>query len=868
MIPLSAFAPGSRTQRRTLGRRIRRNRYCELLEALVKLSFKSSSFALALMLGTLSIVGCGGAMSLPDSVASIQAAGPPLSGIVLGGHAPIVGAHVYLLQPGTSGIGSLATSILGNNGATSANGYTITADVNDPNVVAGSKYVTTDSGGGFSLTGAYTCVVGQPVYIYAWGGTPSTTAVAAQPTYNVTQVVVSNAASSSPTYTVTVTPSELLYTGENIAIQGFNGSFKGLNGTQVVLPSGLTTTTFEFTSSAGGSGVKDGPLTNGQISAGLVTPSPQGNNAIVQLATLGNCPSSGNFSTPGNGALSYVYMNEVSTVAAAYTFQPFTSAANNSAWAIGSSGSTQGLLGIANAAANAAQLYNIQGGGQTSTVYDGEGHLANALTVNGNGIIPQATIDTLGNILAACVDSAPNGSNAGANGLSAQCSTLFTTATDDGSLLGTQPIDTATAAINIARYPAGNHAASTGANPNFVANIFAIPTGDVPFTPNLANAPNDFTIVINYPFAAVGGYAAANPTLEQAESVAVDALGQVFISAHGNGSSQPPTVVRWSPLGVPNAGPFSAGSSLFGYVSIDGSNNAWASQTTGAGSIEEFIYNPTTNGITTATYGSGYINPRPLVTTQSGDALFIASDSPNGGNYQLFEYGPLGASISGSPYSLSSTTLTTNDFANHGAIAASGDLWFTSERSNQIGLVTPTGTAVFSPSVVAGTQPEVPAVDHLGNAWVPIQSTASQIDYVTPTGISSTLSSASTGANLVATFGAAVDGNGNIWFANRCGFNGACTNGPGTNSIVELSGLTHTAISPSTNYYPEAQYPASATTFTRILSDPVNLAIDPSGNVWTTNYLGSEVTEMIGAAAPVVTPLSTAAGTNALGVTP
>ena len=823
------------------------------------------------MLGTLSVVGCGGAMSFPDSVASIQAAGPPLSGIVLGGHAPIVGAHVYLLQPGTTGIGSLATSILGNNGATSANGYTITSDVNDPNVVAGSKYVTTDSSGGFSLTGAYTCVVGQPVYIYSYGGTPSTTAVASQPVYNVTQVVVSNAASSSPTYTVTVTPSELLYTGENVNITGFNGSFKGLNytqnGPQVVLPSGLTTTTFEFTSTNGGSGVKDGPLTNGQISAGTVTPSPQGNNSIVQLATLGNCPSSGNFSTPGNGALSFVYMNEVSTVATAYTFQPFTLQTNNSAWAIGSSGSTQGLLGIANAAANAAQLYNIQGGGQTSTVYDGEGHLANTLTVNGNGIVPQATIDTLGNILAACVDSAPNGSNAATNGLSAQCSTLFTTATDDGSILGPQPIDTATAAINIARYPAGNHASTKGVNPSFVANIFAIPTGDVPFTPNLANAPNDFTIVINYPFAAVGGYAATNPTLQQAESIAVDELGQVFITAHGNGSSQPPTVVRWSALGVPNAGPFSAGNSLFGYVSIDGSNNAWASQTTGAGSIEEFIYNPSNNDITTNTYGSGYINPRPLITTQSGDALFIASDTPNGGNYQLFEYGPLGAPISGSPFSLSSTTLTTKDFANHGAIAANGDLWFTSEKSNQIGLVTPSGAAVFS-SILAGTQPEVPAVDHLGNAWVPIQSTASQIYVVSPTGLNSTLSSASTKANLVATFGAAVDGNGNVWFANRCGFNGGCTNGPGTNSIVELNGLTQTAISPSTNYYPEAQYPASNTTFTPILSDPVNLAIDPSGNVWTTNFEGSEVTEMIGAAAPVVTPISTAAGNNALGNTP
>jgi len=234
----------------------------------MKHSALSSLSVLSLFIGTLTLVGCGGAFNMPDSSVSSteEVAGPPISGSVFGGHAPIQNAHVYLLQPNTAGYGGVATSLLGNNGATSANGYVLTTNVNDPHVpTTGTvpKYVTTDANGLFSLTGAYTCVVGEPVYIYAWGG--------------------------------------------------------NFGGTTI------------------------------------------NNKSIVQLLTLGNCPSSGNFSTANNGALQFVYLNEVSTVATAYTFQPFTTTANNDAWHIGSSGSTQALLGIANAANTAAQIYNIQG---------------------------------------------------------------------------------------------------------------------------------------------------------------------------------------------------------------------------------------------------------------------------------------------------------------------------------------------------------------------------------------------------------------------------------------------------------------------------------------------------------------------------
>jgi len=40
------------------------------------------------------------------------------------------------------------------------------------------------------------------------------------------------------------------------------------------------------------------------------------------------------------------------------------------------------------------------------------------------------------------------------------------------------------------------------------------------------------------------------------------------------------------------------------------------------------------------------------------------------------------------------------------------------------------------------------------------------------------------------------------------------------------------------------------------LNQPMQIAIDGSGNAWITNFQGNSVTEMIGLATPVVTPIT------------
>jgi streptogramin lyase len=131
-------------------------------------------------------------------------------------------------------------------------------------------------------------------------------------------------------------------------------------------------------------------------------------------------------------------------------------------------------------------------------------------------------------------------------------------------------------------------------------------------------------------------------------------------------------------------------------------------------------------------------------------------------------------------------------------------------------------------------------VSEFSNAGIPLSPSSGY----TGGGISANLTASS--FNLVA-----IDGAGNVWIGDNGGFR-----------VVELSN-SGAAISPSTGYL-EANH-----------IDPLGIAIDGSGNVWFPNYLGETVSELIGAATPVITPISaglplipTTDGSSRLGTRP
>jgi streptogramin lyase len=719
----------------------------------------------------------------PDSSAPGAEIHPgAIHGSVFGGHFPIVAAHVYVLEAGQTGYASAAVSKLTTGDGTDANG----------------TYALTDSSGAFNITDDYSCDVGHPVYLAATGGSSTANTTIAITSASFTET------GNSGKYTVTFAAVNTLTVGQSITLSSLTGGYSQLNGTvQDVTAATSSSFTIMFD---GGHGSLSG-TTTGTATFGV-------SSAVAIMAVLGLCPgTTGEFAN----TLSYVYVNEVSTVAAAYALAPFGSGPFN----VGASSTN--LLGIQNATVNAGQLYDVQGSNLSST-QDGEGHIARQHTpapigYTSNGNVPQALLDTLGNILASCVDST--------GATSSQCTTLFTYATSNGRTSGTQPTDTATAAFNIAHYPAGVGASSA----NFMSKLYGLQVSLVPYTPDLTAQPNDFSVAIQYP-------SSLNANMGNPESIAVDASGNVFFSNQSTGY-----ITKLLPTGFPS---FTYNSGVTpGYLSIDPSGNVWFGAIGGSTPIDEL----SNTGTLTAHSASIFSTVSAGATDSAGDFYFISS-SPA---FNTYEFTSTFGSAPSSPFPASTTCVPSGDTYDHLAIDASQQLWVSDEHGGVVCRYTATGGAVknFPVSVGSGNYPEAIGIDSNAAAWVSLEN-ADEVDQITIHNGNgavnvNTLTSGGTGGTFNRPFSATIDGLDNVWVTNR-----------GSNSLTELTNAG-TAVSPSTNYQPVGA----------ALSDPLNAAIDGSGDIWITNYAGQEVVEMIGAAAPVVTPLSYASGSAAgLGVRP
>jgi streptogramin lyase len=158
---------------------------------------------------------------------------------------------------------------------------------------------------------------------------------------------------------------------------------------------------------------------------------------------------------------------------------------------------------------------------------------------------------------------------------------------------------------------------------------------------------------------------------------------------------------------------------------------------------------------------------------------------------------------------------------------------------------------VLSSAPATGTVPTGTAIDASGNVWFANGTgiNAGAVTALTSAGIPLTGSPFNTG-NAQPSDGVAIDGLGNVWVSNSLG-----------GAVYELNNAGGT-VSPAAGY---------------IVSNPAiqpdGIAIDGSGNVWynSATLVGGNsgvLYELVGAAAPVVTPLSNAVALNQLGVTP
>lgn len=518
------------------------------------------------------------------------------------------------------------------------------------------------------------------------------------------------------------------------------------------------------------------------------------------MAALGNCPAGGTFV----GSISFIDVNEATTVAAAYAMAGFATDATH----VSSSGTPLALKGIANAFANAANLAAIATGSALTT------------TPGGNGTAPQSEIYTLANILAACINTNDSVT------ISAGCSTLFANATADGTPTGTQPGDTATAAINIAHNPGAN-----------VTALYNLSTAQPPFAPALGGVPNDFTVGIQF---AGGG-------LDDPQSIAIDGLGDVW-AANNGGSVGTVTELASNGTPVSPAGGFAASpySGFYG-IAIDLSGNAWVP----ADSNNALLEFSGVTGTPTAFTGGGLNYPNAIAIDGLGQVWVT-----NVGNSSLSEFSSAGTALSATAY-------TGGNLGNPRSIAIdhNGYAWVANNNNDTVTEVSATGG---TPTFKSGSNgysggglntPYSIAIDASGNAWIANAGVVETGDItelwgaeaVLPTNPGDPISTSSgyTGGGIVNPDGIALDGVGDAWVADQVG----------TGLVAEFSS-TGSAISPSSGYLVPG------------VTSTIAVAVDGSGNLWVADPNALQLTELIGAATPVATPLSVAALNNKLATKP
>jgi hypothetical protein len=310
--------------------------------------------------------------------------------------------------------------------------------------------------------------------------------------------------------------------------------------------------------------------------------------SLALMTALGSCAN-----LLANQSTTYINVNELTTVAAAWSLSHFMSGPANAGT------SPANAAGLVNAFAAAAKVVDTGSGGMPGS------------TLPRGATLPDAEINTLADILATCINS--DGSTQSA---ASPCSMLFAASTPAG---GSTPADTITAALNIARFPANN-----------VTALYQLATPTGPYQPALAATPDNWLLGIHY----IGG------GLNKPGSLAIDAGNNLWATNSGAN-----TVSEFANSGAPissSAGysdPSLAGPSA---VAIDASGNAWIANAAG-NSIT--MIGP--RGTSFASYAdASFAAPSGIAIDGFGN-LFIANKT----TATVTELSSSGSVISATPYS-------------------------------------------------------------------------------------------------------------------------------------------------------------------------------------------------------------------------
>jgi len=500
------------------------------------------------------------------------------------------------------------------------------------------------------------------------------------------------------------------------------------------------------------------------------------NSAIGLIVLTGQCGSL--------SSSTFVVVNELTTVAAQWALSGFASSTGKN---------------IGAPSSNATGLNNAVNLAMTNLVSSSTGTPASFMptAVQCAGGSPPVNcptlklMDTLANIIAACVNSSGPASGA--------CSTLLS---DTGS-----SADTLAAAHYVATHPASN-----------VSALYALQAdATAPFLPDLASAPNDFTVGLTY---TAGG-------LDFPEAIAMDASGNAWLTnclkSCDGATTLPDDVVELSPTGaaLSGSGGYTDGNiNAPQGIAIDASGNAWVANS-GTNTITKLSSGG--SGAVGSPFSGGSMNFPAAIAVDGSGNLWVANYSGN----SVTELNSSGGVVAGSPFTGGGLNVPSGI-----AVDGSGNLWLANFNSgaNSVTELTSSGAPALGSAFTGGgmNEPIATAVDASGNVWVANSNGNSVTELNSSGGV--VAGSPFTGGGLSSPFSLAVDGSGNVWVANN-----------GANSVTELN-AAGTAISSSSGFTGGG------------VTTPKAIAVDGSGNVWMVNGGSSNsVTELIGAATPTGT---------------
>ena len=351
--------------------------------------------------------------------------------------------------------------------------------------------------------------------------------------------------------------------------------------------------------------------------------------------------------------------------------------------------------------------------------------------------------------------------------------------------------------LSAAHFMAANPVSSTATT----ADLYALQTFSSPFTPKLNATPDGTEIALNF---APGGLTS--------QALAIDSHGGVWV----NNSSASPSVLELSSSGA-TLGNFTADSNFVtpSGIAIDDSGNVWVADQSGA------VIELASNGAYSNSFGAS-TNATGIAADGAGD-IWVTSPGADG----LTELSP-----SGNTYSSSGIDPNGPSFDDPIGIAIdkSSNVWIANHGASDLIEVQGGNTSEAFGASSALSQPYAIAIDAIGNIWVADQDYAGIIEVTT---IDTVNTYQPEGGDFGAPAGIALDTAGNVWLTNHS-----------TNCVTQWNTNSSTA-----GFFAPAGDP---------FVNPAGIAIDASGDVWVvnSNVDDSSVTEIIGAAGPVLTPIA------------